>query len=255
MLPAQLNIDGQQDTHSADEREVGHAEGGTRAQLESRGVEHDRFCQSHDDFGARLTGELGADRNIDGSDSSSASQTPGENAFGMSKLRMETTCGNAQETRTSGWLLDSPIAVSMLTAAHVSSRIRMEPLHSELVHPLTTENRTRLRGEHEQREELASGSKLRSDLEWYRDGTFCFNVSIYTPNKRNLIAQKEAPGYNFSHTDRNWGWSRFCSRDRIYFDNPAVREVDAVVITVSLTSSPFQRQAIVSNPLRCPKDL
>ena len=133
--------------------------------------------------------------------------------------------------------------------------LNAEPLSWERVHPLTTAAKKRIVEEQGLTEEVAGKSARKDGIEWYREGTYRFTFSIYTPGKTNLIAQKEAPGYSFSHTAQNWGWSGFCSRDRVYFNNVAVKEADAVIITVSLTCHPVPAKSARPKGTMVPKTL
>ncbi|KDN52718.1 hypothetical protein K437DRAFT_162455 [Tilletiaria anomala UBC 951] len=125
---------------------------------------------------------------------------------------------------------------------NVSLYLNAEPLASEKVHPLMTAVKNPAELERHvgtiKEGEQQSKAKQSSRTEWHREGVFRFTFSIYTAGKLSLISSKEALGHTFSSQTANWGWSGFCSRDRVYYNHHTVKEMDMFVVVVSLTKQP-----------------
>ncbi len=147
--------------------------------------------------------------------------------------------------------------------------LNAEPLPSERVHPLTvSSNRTIAEiaqqgvgadvsvTESAQEGSAQPPATRKEQAEWHREGVYRFIFAIHAPNNRNApIASKEAPAYSFSSAAQNWGWSGFCPRDRVYFNNPSVKEADTMIISVTLTYEATSPKSHRSKAVSVPKTL
>lgn len=82
------------------------------------------------------------------------------------------------------------------------------------------------------------------DEKWSREGLYRFTFKILTLDKSQVLATKEAHDHAFSQKTSNWGWAQFASRDAVFFNNSAVRNDNAFVISVSITANAERPRAV-----------
>ncbi|KAN0061127.1 hypothetical protein ACQY0O_006862 [Thecaphora frezii] len=73
---------------------------------------------------------------------------------------------------------------------------------------------------------------------WAREGLYGFTFQIQTIDRATILGTKEAHDHAFSDKTSNWGWAQFAKRDVVYYNNSAVRNADAFLISVSVIESP-----------------
>lgn len=93
------------------------------------------------------------------------------------------------------------------------------------------------------------------DGKWIREGVYKFTFELRNVGKTLVFNTKEAQNHSFSLKTANWGWAQFAKRDHVYYNSHSVKEVDALLIVCTITSSPQVPVSPPSVPMQLvPKD-
>lgn len=93
------------------------------------------------------------------------------------------------------------------------------------------------------------------DGKWIREGVYKFTFELRNVGKTIVFNTKEAQNHSFSLKTANWGWAQFAKRDHVYYNSHSVKEVDALLIVCTITSSPQVPVSPPSVPMQLvPKD-
>lgn len=70
-----------------------------------------------------------------------------------------------------------------------------------------------------------------------------------------MLGSKDAHDHAFCYRTSNWGWASFAKRDTVYYGNTEVRQDDALLITVTIVSSPHKPRSEKPQGVTVPRPL